>query len=387
MASATSGLRLTVRTIVMTALATLLINASPASAQGLLGSAESFAVLGASTVTSLGLTSINGELGVSPGTGITGFPPGLVTNGTIHAGDSMALQAYSDAAIAYASLKGETCLPANNLTGQDLGGVGPLAPGVYCFASSAQLTGTLTLDAQHNPNAIFLFQIGTTLTTASNSSVVVINSSQSCNGSNVLWQVGSSATIGTGSAFVGSILAYASVTMTTGAAMDGSVMTMTGAVTMSANEISLCSSGVTPPPPASGIPVTGIGQVAVPDEGSAGRANFTFNVRPGATAADPAKGHFNFIDHVTGLHVNGPVTSVVVIATDPNGDPSTVAFAGTCTESQCGGSGAPCAFTITVEDHGTPGSADEFGLTITGGMNEVITQRLIKRGNIQFQKP
>ena len=133
-----------------------------------LGTAQSFAVLGGSTVTNTGPTIITGDLGVSPGTAVTGFPPGIVTGGTIHAADAVALQAQSDTTTAYNDLAGQAC--TIDLTGQDLGGL-TLVPGVYCFSSSAQLTGALTLDAEGDPNAVWVFQIGSTLTTASNSSV------------------------------------------------------------------------------------------------------------------------------------------------------------------------------------------------------------------------
>ena len=116
--------------------------------------------------------SINGDLGLSPGSAVTGFPPGLVSGGTIHAADAVAVQAQRDSTTAYLDLAGRPC--GTNLTGQNLGGL-TLTPGVYCFSSSAQLTGTLTLDAGGAPDAVFIFQIGSTLTTASSSSVKVIN--------------------------------------------------------------------------------------------------------------------------------------------------------------------------------------------------------------------
>ena len=156
-----------------------------------LGTAANFAVLAGSTVTNTGPTALIGDLGVSPGTAITGFPPGSRDRGTIHAGDAVAAQAEVDLTTAYNVLAGEAV--DQDLTGQDLGGH-TLTPGVYHFSSSAQLTGTLTLDAQGDPNAVFVFQIGSTLTTASNSSVVLINGADACN---VFWQVGSSATLGT----------------------------------------------------------------------------------------------------------------------------------------------------------------------------------------------
>src|SRR6202049_136682 len=131
---------------------------------------SSFAVLGGSTVTNTATpTTVNGNLGVSPGSAVTGFPPGIVTGGTIHAADAVAAQAQSDLTTTYVNLANEAC--NTDLTGQDLGGK-TLTPGVYCFSTSAQLTGALTLDAQGNPNAVFIFKIGSTLTTASASSVL-----------------------------------------------------------------------------------------------------------------------------------------------------------------------------------------------------------------------
>ncbi|MCA1645817.1 MAG: S8 family serine peptidase, partial [Chloroflexi bacterium] len=141
-----------------------------------LGAASSFAVLGASTVTNTGATTVNADLGVSPGTAVTGFPPGTVVGGSIHAADALALQAQTDTTSAYNDLAGQAC---TTLTG-DLGGR-TLVPGVYCYKSSAQLTGALTLDAQRNPAAVFIFQIGSTLTTASTASVVMINGGSACN--------------------------------------------------------------------------------------------------------------------------------------------------------------------------------------------------------------
>jgi hypothetical protein len=181
--------------------AALLSGASPSLGQTL-GTADSFAVLGASTVTNTGASVITGDLGVSPGTAITGFPPGTVT-GTIHAADAVSLQAQSDLTTAYNFLVAQPC--GTDLTGLDLGGI-TLTPGVYCFSTSAQLTGTLILDAQNNPNAVFIFQIGSTLTTATNSIVNLINGAQNCS-VGIFWQVGSSATLGSGTAFSGNILA------------------------------------------------------------------------------------------------------------------------------------------------------------------------------------
>lgn len=214
--------------------AMLVCAAVPAFAQGTapsLGTAESFAVLGGSTVTNTGPSSITGNLGVSPGTAVTGFPPGVVT-GTIHSADAVALQAQADVTTAYLDLAAQAC--DVDLTGDDLGTL-TLTAGVYCFPStSAQLTGDLVLDAEGDPDAVFIVQIGSTLTTASNSSVVLINGAQPCN---VFFQVGSSATLGTATAFVGNVLALASITLTTGASLSGRALAQTGAVTLDTNDV------------------------------------------------------------------------------------------------------------------------------------------------------
>jgi len=328
-----------------------------------LGSAASFAVLGSSTVTCTGASTITGDVGVSPGSAVTGFPaPCTVVGGTIHAADAVALQAHHDAALAYAALVAETC--NTDLTGQDLGGL-TLGPGVYCFDSSAELTGTLNLTG----GGPWIFQIGSTLTTASNSSVLVNGNgfSQGCS-PGVFWAVGSSATLGTGTQFQGILLALISDTVTTSANMSGGVFALTGAVTLDTNMINACSSGGTPPA-AGTIKVTGGGQIRVPDLNSPGTASFGFK-------AGPKRGHFNYVNHVNGLHVNGPVNDIVVIAFNPDGSPKTVLFSGTC--------GDGCAFSVTVEDHGEPGTSDQFGITVTDAVSEVRSQRVISRGNIQF---
>lgn len=223
----------------------LLCAGSPAVAQDApdLGTTKTFAVLGATTVTNTGASVLSGDLGIFPGTSITGFPPGVVENGTIHAADAVAQQAQNDLTTAYNNFAGQPC--GTHLTGQDLGGL-TLVSGVYCFDSSAQLTGTLTLDAQGDPNAVFIFQIGSTLTTASNSSVEIINGGSSCN---VFWQVGSSAILGTTTSFAGSILALASITLNTGANVSGRLLAQNGAVTLDTNEIDapLCVNPATLP--------------------------------------------------------------------------------------------------------------------------------------------
>jgi type VI secretion system secreted protein VgrG len=206
-------------------------------------------VLAGSTVTNTNTpTIVMGDLGVSPGSAVTGFPPGTVIGGTIHAADAAAAQAQSDLTNLYNTLASTAC--NTDLTGQDLGGK-TLTPGVYCFSTSAQLTGTLTLDAQGNPNAIFLFKIGSSLTTASGSSVLLINSASSCG---VFWQVGSSATLGTGTSLAGNIVALTSITLNTGAGVTGRTLARNGAVTLDNSHVTLCTGGPGFPPSIGAIP-------------------------------------------------------------------------------------------------------------------------------------
>ena len=201
----------------------------------MLGIGQSFAVLAGSTVTNTGSSVITGNLGVYPGSAVTGFPPGIVAGGTIHADDAEALQAQNDTTTTYNHLVAQTC--DSDLTGQELGGM-TLVSGVYCFSSSAQLTGTLTLNARGDPNAVFIFKMGSTITTASASSVVLTNGASA---GNVFWHVGSSATIGTGTSFAGNILAVASITVTTGASVAGRTLAMNGAVTLDTNGVTAAS--------------------------------------------------------------------------------------------------------------------------------------------------
>ncbi len=223
---------------------TMLAVASSAHAQSPpLGTTASFAVLAGSTVTNTGATVLGGtaadpgNLGLSPGSAVVGFPPGFLTGpgATIHISDAIANQAQVDLTNAYNILASR---PATaNLTGQNLGGL-TLTPGVYSFASAAQLTGALTLNGLGNPNAVFIFNIGSSLTTASASVVNLVNGAQ---GGNVFWRVGSSATLGTTTSFVGDILANTSITLSTGAKITcGAVWARTGAVTLDTNTIALC---------------------------------------------------------------------------------------------------------------------------------------------------
>jgi hypothetical protein len=196
-----------------------------------LASAVSYGVLGAATVTSANLTVIDGDLGVSPGTAITGFPPGIV-NGNIHAGDPAAAKAAADLGKAYndaVARKNPTALPA------DIGGL-TLKGGLYNAPVTLGISGTVTLDGQNEPNSVFIFQIPSTLTAEVNSAVVLTNKANACN---IFWQVGSSATLDTAAAFAGTIMAEASVSVGTGASVNGRLMAMNGAVTLLSNAITV----------------------------------------------------------------------------------------------------------------------------------------------------
>lgn len=213
---------------VLTSLVLSAVFPSHSNAAGLLGDASDFAILGASTVTSTGNTVIHGNLGVSPGTAITGFLPGIV-NGTQYSGGAVPLQGQVDALAAFVALGSGVSI--QNLTGIDLGGL-TLGAGVRNFNSSAQLTGILTLDAGGDSNARFDFLIGSTLTSGTGSIVNLINGASA---DNVFWQVGSSATLGVGTAFAGSIIADQSITLNTGASLIGRALALNGAVTLDNN--------------------------------------------------------------------------------------------------------------------------------------------------------
>lgn len=204
-----------------------------------IGLPSTFAVLAASTITNTGPTTINGDLGLSPGTSVTGFPPGIVT-GTQHITDSEAAQAQIDLTAAYLDLEGRSGgIPvAGNIGGQTL------TPGVYKSSSTLAISsGELTLDAQGDVNAVWIFQIASSLTTTSGRQIILTGGAQAAN---VFWQVGSSATLGTGSVFKGNILALTSITVTTGATVEGRMLAQNGAVTLDSNVIVVPISTVEP---------------------------------------------------------------------------------------------------------------------------------------------
>jgi hypothetical protein len=224
---------------------------SPAQLIVPLGSAAAFAVLAGSTVTNTGATMVNGNLGVSPGSAVVGFPPGYVNGNTYTGVGSAAGQAQLDLTTAYNDAAGRTLAPvtvAGNIGGQTL------APGLYKSTSSLAISsGNLTLDAQGNANAVWIFQIASTLTTTSGRRVIL---SGGANAANIFWQVGTSATLGTTSVFHGNILADQSITITTGATLNGRALARVGAVTLGGNIVTIPSMATSiPPTPSIGMTV------------------------------------------------------------------------------------------------------------------------------------
>ncbi|MCW2523387.1 MAG: hypothetical protein JWO63_1722, partial [Frankiales bacterium] len=188
-----------------------------------LGTSASYSVLGSQTVTNTGPTTLSGDLGLSPGAAITGFPPGHI-GGARHAADATAALARADATIAYndAASRASTAAVAGDLVGRTL------IDGVYTSSGPLALSGTLTFDGQGNPNSVFIVQVASTLITATASHVLTVNGAQACH---IFWQVGSSATLGTASTFQGTVLALSSITVTTSAHVKGRALARNGAVT------------------------------------------------------------------------------------------------------------------------------------------------------------
>jgi Ice-binding-like len=279
------------------ALAMVLVFAAlPAAAQAApvdLATAGPFVVLGGTTDTNVGPSVLNGDLGVSPGTELEGFGLPAVVNGSTHATDEVAAKAQLDLTTAYDVAAGQPVLPANDLSGTDLG-ERKLAPGTYRYNAAALLTGALTLDAEGDPNAEFVFQIGSQLTTESASSVLLVNGASPCN---VYWQVGSSADIGTTTAFQGNLMALTSISLKNGATVLGRMLARNGQVSLINNVLTrpLCATGSTTPPSGEtpggpgtvspGAPGT-TGSAAAPGSGSAPTPGRTL---PGRRASRPSR--------------------------------------------------------------------------------------------------
>jgi hypothetical protein len=226
-----------------------------------LASAADYSVLAGSAVTNIGPSVLSGDVGVSPGTAITGFSTATI-GGATHAGDAQAAQAESDLTAAYTTTAGLT--PTQTSLGYALVG-GVHGPGVYNASSALDLSGAVTLDGMGDPDAVFVFQVGSALTTASGSSIVLTGGAQACN---VFWQVGSSATLGTNNAFVGTVMALTSVTVTTGTTVQGRALARNGAVSLDHNVFTPagCATTTSPTPtspsPSTAVPTSTSGPTA-----------------------------------------------------------------------------------------------------------------------------
>ncbi|MDM7989007.1 ice-binding family protein [Arthrobacter sp. zg-Y877] len=249
-----------------------------------LGTAASYSVLGGQTVTNTGPSRLNADLGVSPGSEITGFPPGLA-GGSVNLANAQAAQAQADVVIAYDDAAGRA--PTESVAGDLVGRT--LGPGVYNSTGPLALSGTLTLDAQGDPNAVFIFQAADTLITASASSVNLIGGAQACN---VYWQVGSSATLGTNSSFMGTILALTSITATTNTVVEGRALARNGSVTLEDNTFT--APNCAPAPTASAPPSAPSAPTATPEPGAATGAdeapgtNRGTNIDSAGSSAEPS---------------------------------------------------------------------------------------------------
>lgn len=210
-----------------------------------LGTANNFAVLAGTTITNTGSSAVTGDLGLDPGSSVTGFPPATLT-GTQHISDSISNQAKIDLVAAYNNAASQT--PVSTVA-TELGGTTKTAGNYDSADGTFSITGTLTLDAQDNADAVFIFKTESTLVTANSSVIILKNKAQACN---IFWQVSSSATLGTNSTFKGNILALTSITLTTGANVEGRVFARNAAVTLDTNSITkaVCLTSSTPTPTA-----------------------------------------------------------------------------------------------------------------------------------------
>jgi len=329
-----------------------------------LGAASVFAVLGGTGDVTLTDSHVTGDVGHFPGTSDV-----IMTNSTVDGTvNADAEQAHYDFLRAYDALESLDC--ETSLTGT-LENV-TLTQGVYCFDAAAVLTGTLTLDAQGDSNAGWIFKIGTAGTgalTGTNFSVEMVNSGEVCN---VNWWVADAVTM-TDSNLIGNVLAGSANTFTRGSligrALSKADITLTGMEPFGTCESG--SGGTIPNNQA--LKVTGGGQIAV----QGGSATFGFNAD---RKNDNTKGNLNYVNHVTGLHVNGSVDQIKIIGSS-NGV-KTVQFSGTSVRK--GRFAQSTTFVVTVEDHGEPGFNDKFGITVSGDASESTAINLISRGNIKF---
>jgi hypothetical protein len=278
-----------------------------------LGTADSFAILAGSGITNTGATTITGDVGTFPTPTETGFAAVTLT-GTNHFGDAVTQQAKDDLVTAYNDAAGRT--PVTSVP-VELGGGPPLLAGIYASPTFG-LTGTLTLDAQGDPNAVFIFQAGSTLITEANSRVLLINGADPCR---VVWQVGSSATFKTGSEFVGDVLAQVSITAQTAATFRGRLLARDGAVTLDTNTItnSSCASSAGATTTTTSAPATTTAPTAPTTTTTAVTASTTPPV--GATSTIPGAGGTPTTD--AGAATRSAGTPSPASSTPPSGAPGT----------------------------------------------------------------
>lgn len=288
-----------------------------------LGTAGPFAVLAGQTITNTGPSTISGDLGVDPGTAIVGFPPGVQVTGTQYRADGVASGAQSALTTAYNNAAGRTPstpVLANTLANQ------VLAPGVYSSTSGLAVGGTVTLNGGGNPGAVFIFQAGTTLITASNTTIALTGGAQACN---VFWQVGSSATLGTGTTFVGSVLALTSITAETGSTVSGRLLARNGSVSLDDSTVTVpaCAASITTVPSAhsltAGATLTDAATVTGNAADGTATGSVTFNVcGPDSVTCAPG----------SGTRLGSPVPLTNGVATSPAFKPAqagTYCFAAT----------------------------------------------------------
>lgn len=333
-----------------------------------LGAASAFAVLGGTGDVTLTDSYVTGDVGHFPGTSDV-----IITNSTVDGTvNADAEQAHYDFLDAYDAFEALDC--GTTLTGS-LDNV-TLAQGVYCFDAAATLSGTLTLDGQGDSNAGWTFKIGNSGTgamTGTNFSVEMANDGEACN---VNWWVAQAVTMTT-SNLKGNVLAGDAITFTGPGSLIGRALSKADVTLTGMEPFGTCEngSGGGTIPQNEALKVTGGGQVAV----SGGSATFGFNAD---RKNDNTKGRLNYVNHVTGLHINGPVDEIKIIGST-NGI-KTVQFSGTSVRK--GRSSQSTNFVVTVEDHGEPGRNDKFGITITGDASETTLIDVISRGNIKLHE-
>jgi hypothetical protein len=362
-------------------------SASGRLASDLMGSASGFAVLAATTITNDGISIVSTNIGVSPGTAITGFQPAPINNiegpgtvtaglgevgGTIYAGGSVAEAAHQDAVSAYDHLLAEvsnaTFAGVTQLNGMTF------TPGVYFFDPSANLSvnGTVYLDFQGNSDALFVFRTGSTLVTMTGSKVVALNNNeQTCPGSNVFWTVGSSATID-GEQFIGNVIAHTTITLTSGSNVAGRLWALNGAVTMITNAITACdrsTGGGGSLPETCDDFVTGGGTISGSNNGKS-----TFGISGGAKHKR-FRGNLSFQEHGrNGIKVKSTSITAYAVIDDVTRRIDGVA--------NINGKEA-FTFICIVSDNGEPGSDDFFSLELSNGYN---ISGILNGGNIQLHK-